>query len=83
MERGCTISIPTYLAKGASHPNYDVDVVSASAKMRGAFIPLINAELTYLPNPELRWHNNIVIVNRSLIYTISALKRGAQELLPV
>ncbi len=58
------ISVPPFAAKGQMHIARSADLQRALVSLTGAFMPLTEARIVYLPDPKQLWHGGVILVNR-------------------
>jgi hypothetical protein len=58
------VSVPPFAARGQMHIAKDADLQRALASLTGAFMPLTEARIVYLPNPKQVWHGGVILVSR-------------------
>jgi hypothetical protein len=58
------VSVPPFAARGQVHIARSADLQRALASLTGAFMPLTEARIVYLPDPNQLWHGSVILVSR-------------------
>ena len=58
-----SLVLPAFAVVGDLHLAKEVDINTASPMRGSDFVPLTDAEATYLPHPTLAWRAAVIIVN--------------------
>lgn len=57
-------SVPPFAVNGNLHLAKQADVRTALASLKQTFVPLTGSRAVYTPQPEIRWSNEVIIINR-------------------
>lgn len=58
------VSVPPFALRGQMHIARSADLQRALTTLAGAFIPLTEARIVYLPDPKQLWHGGVILINR-------------------